>query len=110
MAAALAAGVRVASARSAGEALAAPLLMRIKRHVRDGVARQTDYTCLQTTQRYRRAKARAALKPFDTVRLEGGKEMYAPPGAHQFEHYSAAIFAGTGLSGTGVYSPQFASE
>jgi hypothetical protein len=85
------------------------LLSRIKRHMREDLARLPDYTCLQTAQRfYKQPAAKAVLKPIDTQRLEvldaGDKELYAPPGARNFQKENPGEFTTTGLSGTGVFS------
>jgi hypothetical protein len=85
------------------------LLSRIKRHIREDMAHLPDYTCLQTSQRYQRgAGPKEVLKPLDTLRLEvldsGDKELYAPPGARNFQKDHPGEFTNTGLSGTGVFS------
>ena len=85
------------------------LLSRIKRHVREQLARLPDYTCLETSQRYQRgAGPKEVLKPLDTMRLEvldsGDKELYAPPGARNFQTEHPGEFTHAGLSGTGVFS------
>src|SRR5688572_14199342 len=58
------------------------LLQKVKRHVGEAVNRLPDYTCLQTTARYRRERR------IDTLVLEvlnaGDKELYAPPGSRGF--------------------------
>src|SRR5215469_1385219 len=85
------------------------LLSRIKRHVREQLTRLPDYTCLETSQRYQRgAGPKEVLKPLDTMRLEvldsGDKELYAPPGARNFQTEHPGEFTHAGLSGTGVFS------
>jgi hypothetical protein len=85
------------------------LLSRIKRHVREELARLPDYTCLQTAQRYHKGSGpKDVLKPLDTMRLEvldtGDKELYAPPGARNFQTEHPGEFTNAGLSGTGVFS------
>jgi hypothetical protein len=85
------------------------LLSRIKRHVREELARLPDYTCLETAQRFhRRAGPKEVLKPLDTMRLEvldsGRKELYAPAGARNFRSDHPGEFTNTGLAGTGEFS------
>jgi hypothetical protein len=85
------------------------LLSRIKRRVAEELARLPDYTCLQTAQRYHKgAGKKEVLKPLDTMRLEvldsGDKEMYAPPGARNFQKEHPGEFTTSGLSGTGIFS------
>ena len=63
-------------------------LARIKLRMSQNLARQPNYTCLETVERTERPKGgRASV--VDTVRLEvalvNGKEMFAWPGAKKFE-------------------------
>ncbi len=85
------------------------LLSRVKRHIREQVQRLPDYTCLQTTTRFRRvAGARPPANPTDIVVLEvlttGAKELYASPGARNFRDDHPASFTAGGLSGTGIFA------
>jgi hypothetical protein len=84
------------------------LLSRIKRHVKAEVGRLPDYTCLQTTARYRRtAGAKPSNAPVDTLVLEvlnaGPKELYASPGSRGFHEEEPGAFVGGGMSGTGMF-------
>jgi hypothetical protein len=84
------------------------LLSRIKRHMREELARLPDYTCLETMQRYRRVPGgKPPLKQLDTVLLEvlyaGDKELYGSPGARNFPNTDPSAFTGGGLSGTGMF-------
>src|SRR5262249_44167044 len=82
------------------------LLSRIKRHMREELARLPDYTCLETAQRYRTAGGKGGAKPLDTMRIEilysGKKEMYASPGARSFQDEDVTTVANGGLFGTGA--------
>jgi hypothetical protein len=84
------------------------LLRRIKDHMRDELRRLPDYTCLQTTERFRRERPQHDLLRLDTLLLEilnsGNKELYGAPGAQVFEADSPSSFAGAGMSGTGVFA------
>lgn len=84
------------------------LLSRIKRHVREELARLPDYTCLETEQRFAKPAGRSVMKPLDTLRLEvldtGDKELYASPGAHRFQQDHPGNFTDSGLSGTGIFA------
>ena len=84
------------------------LLSRIKRHVREEMAQLPDYTCLQTAARYARRRGSRALQPLDTMRLEvlesGHKELFAPPGAHDFDRDRVSGMAPIGLSGDGIFA------
>lgn len=85
------------------------LLQRIKLHMREEIARQPDYTCLETAERYQRdagAKGPAALR--DTVVLEvltsGDKEFFGSPGARDFPADTPLAFTGGGLGATGTFA------
>src|SRR5579883_721497 len=85
------------------------LLSQIKRHVREELAHLPDYTCLQTARRYQKdGSPKSVLKPLDIQRLEvldsGDKELYAPPGARNFQRSHPGDFTDAGLSGTGIFS------
>src|SRR3954452_8651334 len=78
------------------------LLQKVKRHVAEAVRQMPDYTCLQTSARYRKGRLS------DTVVLEvlnsGDKELYASPGERSFQADSPTAVAGHGLSGTGAFA------
>jgi hypothetical protein len=85
------------------------LLSRIKRHVRQEMAALPDYTCLQTTRRFRKnSGTKGQLLPSDTLRLEvlytGDRELYASPGDRDFHEENPAVFSGGGLTGTGIFA------
>jgi hypothetical protein len=84
------------------------LLQKVKRHIAEGVKRLPDYTCLQTTGRYRRkAGEKEQERRVDTLVLEvlnaGEKELYAAPGARSFQADGPDAFTGHGLTGTGSF-------
>jgi hypothetical protein len=85
------------------------LLSRIKRHVREDVARLPDYTCLETAQRLLRpAGSNTVAKLHDIVRLEvlytGRRELYASPGDRDFREDHPSVFTNGGLSGSGLFA------
>jgi hypothetical protein len=84
------------------------LLQKVKRQIAAGVKRLPDYTCLQTSERYRRKAGETQQeRRVDTLVLEvlnaGEKELYASPGDHSFRGEAPAAFAGHGMSGTGSF-------
>jgi hypothetical protein len=83
-------------------------LQRIKLHMREELRRQPDYTCLQTTARYRKERPDFELLRYDTLLLEiltsGKNEFYGPPGARDFLTDNPAMFAAGGMSGTGIFA------
>jgi hypothetical protein len=84
------------------------LLSRIKRHIREQVGRLPDYTCLQTTARFRwTAGDERTFRPDDVLMLEvlnaGDKELYASPGAREFHEENPSAFTAGGLTATGAF-------
>jgi len=83
-------------------------LQRIKRHMKEELRRLPDYTCLQTTERYRRERPQWDFLRQDALLLEilnaGNKELYGPPGTQAFAAESPSNFAGGGMSGTGIFA------
>lgn len=83
------------------------LLSRIKRHVKEQVARLPNISCLETVNREWQP-ANGKLRPLDTVRLEvltnGGKELYASPGGRKFSEQHPATFTGGGVIGDGFFA------
>lgn len=67
----------------------ADLLVRIKAKVADMVDHQPNYSCLETIERFQPAPPGKEPALLDTARLQlaevNGKEMFARPGASQFE-------------------------
>jgi len=71
------------------------------------LAQVPNYTCLETMKREERESTKRPFNPLDTVRLEvssvGGKELYAWPGARQFEDKELNTLVTTGASATGLF-------
>ena len=76
--------------------------------MKEELRRLPDYTCLQTTERYRRERPQHDLLRQDTLLLEilnaGKKELYGPPGTQAFAADTPYAFAGAGMSGTGIFA------
>jgi hypothetical protein len=83
------------------------LLSRIKRHISEQIERLPDYTCLQTSARYRFGPKEKEPRPADILVLEvlnaRDHEMYASPGARDFRDKSPNAIAAGGLTGTGMF-------
>ncbi len=83
------------------------LLARIKDRMRDNLARLPNYTCLQTIERSVRRPPSRRFILSDALRLEvalvDGKEMYAWPGAQNFEDRDVLEMVGGGAFGTGDF-------
>jgi hypothetical protein len=83
------------------------LLQRVRAHMVETLARQPDYTCLETVQRSNRAGKEKEFRLLDTVRLEvalvDGREMFAWPGSKQFEDSDMRAFVPTGMFGNGDF-------
>src|SRR5579862_3258424 len=89
------------------------LLSRIKRHLREELARTPDYTCLETISRFRNdpkslLQSHKGLARQDTVRLEivytDGREWYGSPGAKSISIDNPIAFIGGGMIGTGAFA------
>jgi hypothetical protein len=82
------------------------LLSRIKRHVKEELARLPNISCIETVQREHQA-ANGKLRPLDSVRLEvltnGSKELYAAPGERKFTEEHPIQFVGSGVIGDGFF-------
>ncbi len=82
------------------------LLAHIKAHMREELSRVTNYTCLETTTRFR-AEHGSKLQPLDTVRLEivyaNGHEWYGSPGDKNLNENNPVAFIGSGMIGTGSF-------
>jgi hypothetical protein len=83
------------------------LLARIKLQMTESLARQPNYTCLETVERTRRPKGgRAQVQ--DTLRIEvalvNGKEMFAWPGSKAFEDKDLSDLVTTGTFGNGNFA------
>jgi hypothetical protein len=82
------------------------LLSKVKRHVKEELARLPDISCLETVQREIRP---ATGKPYalDQVRLEvlanGTQELYAAPGERKFSESHPIRYVGSGVIGDGFF-------
>jgi hypothetical protein len=89
------------------------LLSRIKRHLREELARTPNYTCLETISRFRH-DPKSPLQPHkglarqDTVRLEivytDRREWYGSPGDKNMSIDNPVAFIGDGMIGTGAFA------
>ncbi len=86
---------------------ATALLARVKAHMVETLARQPNYTCLETVERSNRAAKEKEFRLQDTVRLEVAlvdrREMFAWPGSKQFEDTDMRAFVPTGMFGYGDF-------
>ncbi|HLJ44500.1 MAG TPA: hypothetical protein VKU01_00745 [Bryobacteraceae bacterium] len=82
-------------------------LARLKRDVVASLAMLDNYTCVETIDRSDRRNAREPFHHRDTLHLEvavaHGNELYAWPGAGQFEEGDLAGFVGGGMISTGNF-------
>jgi hypothetical protein len=82
------------------------LLRRVYSKMLDNLLHQPNYTCLETVERTRQVPG-GSQKVADTVRLEvalvDGKEMFAWPGAKEFEDKELREVVSTGMFGNGNY-------
>jgi len=82
------------------------LLAEVREKMLDLLLNQPNYTCLETVERTRQAPGGGAQVD-DTLRLEvalvDGKEMFAWPGAKQFEDKDIRELVSTGMFGNGNY-------
>jgi hypothetical protein len=83
------------------------LLERVRAHMLETLARQPNYTCLETVERSNRTGKEKQYRLLDTVRLEvalvDGREMFAWPGSKQFEDTDLRAFVPTGMFGNGDF-------
>jgi hypothetical protein len=83
------------------------LLEQVRARMLEHVTRQPNYTCLETVERSRLSPGGGLLVQ-DTLRLEvalvDGKEMFAWPGATQFEDKDLRELVSTGMFGNGSYA------
>jgi len=85
----------------------ADLLPAIREKMTAVLQRQPNYTCTETVERTRQA-AGSRSRIEDTLRLEvalvDGKEMFAWPGAKQFEDHELNDLVATGMFGSGNFA------
>ena len=71
------------------------------------LARQPNYTCLESVERSVRGGKDREYRTVDTVRLEvalvDNKEMFAWPGSKEFEDTDIRTFVPTGMFGNGDF-------
>jgi hypothetical protein len=84
----------------------AQLLTQAREKMMDTLVNQPNYTCLETVERTRQAPG-GGLSVQDTLRLEvalvEGKEMFAWPGAKEFQDRDIRELVSTGMFGNGNY-------
>jgi hypothetical protein len=82
------------------------LLSKVKRHVKEELARLPDISCLETVQREIQPPA-AKPHALDTVRLEvlatSSRELYAAPGERKFSENHPISYVGSGVIGDGFF-------
>jgi hypothetical protein len=82
------------------------LLSKIKRHVKEELARLPDISCLETVQREIQPPA-GKPHALDTVRLEvlatNTRELYAAPGERKFSENHPIRYVGSGVIGDGFF-------
>ncbi|MEO7142184.1 MAG: hypothetical protein ABI165_01635 [Bryobacteraceae bacterium] len=82
-------------------------LAHIRVHMAANLARQPNYTCVETIERFGRSRSSRKFESIDTVKLEvalvGDREMYAWPGAGKFEDTNIGRFVRDGAIGTGYF-------
>ena len=83
-------------------------LSRFQERIRQDLRNIPNYTCLETIERAHRTPHSRTFKPIDTLRLEvssvSGKEMFAWPGARQFEDLDVMSLVTSGTIGSGIYA------
>ena len=96
-----------AALQAAAQDASASLLQRVRAHMVETLARQPNYTCLETVERSNRAGKEKQFRLLDTVRLEVAlvdrTEMFAWPGSKQFEDTDVRAFVPTGMFGNGEF-------
>ncbi len=91
---------------AAGDQPESVVLARFQEKFRQDLAHLPNYTCLETIKRSERRSASRPFTPLDTIRLEvstaDGKEIYAWPGARQFEDKELKAFITSGATAAGL--------
>ncbi len=82
-------------------------LAQIRRDVATSLATLGNYTCVETIARFERKKAQPLFHHLDTLHLEvavaNNSELYAWPGAKQFEEGNLGRFVGAGMISSGNF-------
>jgi hypothetical protein len=83
-------------------------LSRIRERVLSTLARQPNYTCVETVERSHRTAATRKFQLLDIIRLEvalvDGKEMFGWPGSKKFEDTDLRNMVTTGAIGNGNFA------
>jgi hypothetical protein len=83
-------------------------LSRIKRQARAELMRLPNFACQETVNRLHKPANNSVFKTLDSLRLEvafiGGKELFAPLGASQFQEVGLSTFASSGMLGSGTFT------
>jgi hypothetical protein len=102
----MAASVFWPAAAAAGEPEG--LLDRVRSRMRERLGQLPDYVCHQEVERFSRNSSEKPWEKVDALRLEvalvGKKEMYARPGAGQFDERPLAEMIGKGTVSTGQFA------
>ena len=84
------------------------LLARIKHHMGQVLARQPNYTCVETIERSRRGARSKRFQLMDALHLEvavvDGKELFSWPGEREFKERDLRELAPTGAIGNGSFA------
>jgi|SRR5579872_1041319 len=83
-------------------------LAKIRQRMLANLARQPNYTCVETVERSHRPAPTRKFQMVDTIRLEvalvEGKEMFGWPGAKKFEETDLRNLVSTGAIGNGNFA------
>jgi hypothetical protein len=83
------------------------LLTKIRTRMIYNLQHQPNYTCVETIERFSRAKQTQKLRIVDTLRLEvalvEGREMFAWPGSKEFDETDITKFVTKGTIGNGSF-------
>jgi hypothetical protein len=83
-------------------------LNSIRHRMMENLARQPDYTCVETIERSQRIAANRRFDLIDMLRLEvalvAGKEMFGWPGDSRFEDMDLRSIVSTGVIGNGNFA------
>src|SRR5271163_1845311 len=82
-------------------------LAKIRARMLFNLKHQPNYTCVETIERFSRAKLTNKLKIVDTLRLEvalvEGREMFAWPGSKKFDETELSQMVTSGAIGNGNF-------
>jgi hypothetical protein len=84
------------------------VLARTRQKVNERLAKLSDYTCLQTTERWTRQPKAKEFRRSDTLVLEvaqiGKKELYSWPGGRSFDSSAPEDFVSSGTVSSGAFA------